>query len=166
MHTNISIFEAKADDLNDVRTLMRHYNAFLGELGVNLCFQDFALELESLPGVYVRPRGNLWIARETLPDGAPGPALGCVAVKPLDATTCEMKRLWIDDSARGLGLGRRLAATSIEFARQHGYTTMKLDTLGARMPAAVSLYLSLGFADTAAYVPNPEADVRYMALTL
>jgi putative acetyltransferase len=158
----ITIREATPHDLNDVRTLMRHYNAFLGELGVDLCFQDFDLELEALPGKYVRPLGNLWIAR----DEAKTP-LGIIAVKPLDGNgVCEMKRLWVEDAAKGLGLGRRLAETSIDFARNANYITMKLDTLGSRMQSAVSLYRSLGFVETTAYVHNPERDVLYMELAL
>jgi putative acetyltransferase len=145
-----------------VRTLMRHYNAFLGTLGVNLCFQDFDLELEALPGKYAPPHGELWIARNeaNLP-------LGIIAVKPLDENgTCEMKRLWVEDAAKGTGLGRALAETSINFARRAGYRHMRLDTLGNRMHSAVALYRKLGFVETEAYVHNPEQDVLYMKLDL
>jgi putative acetyltransferase len=158
----ITIREATHDDLDDVRNLMRNYNAFLGQLGVDLCFQDFDLELEALPGKYVLPLGNLWIARSEA-----NTALGIIAVKPLEENgVCEMKRLWIEDSAKGFGLGRRLAETSIEFARNANYQTMKLDTLGSRMQPAVRLYRSLGFVETNAYVHNPESDVLYMQLVL
>jgi putative acetyltransferase len=158
----ITIREATHDDLDNVRKLMRNYNALLESFGVNLCFQNFEEELAALPSKYVRPKGNLWIAH----DDANSP-LGIIAVKALDETgTCEMKRLWVEDAAKGSGLGRRLAETSIEFARNANYTTMKLDTLGTRMQPAVSLYRSLGFVDTNAYVHNPESDVLYMQLAL
>jgi putative acetyltransferase len=159
---NIAIREASRDDLDSVRTLMRNYNALLESFGVNLCFQNFEEELAALPGKYVRPHGNLWIARSEANE-----ALGIIAVKPLeDDAVCEMKRLWVEDGAKGSGLGRRLAETSIAFAREAGYRTMKLDTLGTRMPAAVALYRKLGFVETQAYVHNPENDVLYMALAL
>lgn len=158
----IAINVATSSDLDDVRTLMRHYNAFLGTLGVNLCFQDFDLELEALPGKYAPPHGELWIARNE----AQTP-LGIIAVKPLDQSrVCEMKRLWVEPAAQGTGLGRALAETSIAFALRAGYQTMKLDTLGSRMHAAVALYRKLGFVETEAYVHNPERDVLYMQLTL
>jgi putative acetyltransferase len=157
-----AIAVATSSDLDDVRTLMRHYNAFLGTLGVNLCFQDFDRELEALPGKYAPPRGELWIARNE--SHAP---LGIIAVKPLDEPdTCEMKRLWVEPAAQGTGLGRALAETSIAFARSAGYRYMKLDTLGNRMGAAVALYRKLGFVETEAYVHNPEQDVLYMQLEL
>jgi putative acetyltransferase len=161
--TSYEIVEATtARDIDDARHLMRQYNAFLGRLGVDLCFQDFDLELEALPGAYVKPRGNLWLAR----DNTDGSALGVIAVKPLADNACEMKRLWVTDAAKGRGLGRTLAQTAIDFARAAGYAEMRLDTLGSRMRAAVALYESFGFVDTAAYVHNPEPDVKYMSLAL
>ncbi|MGL4230421.1 MAG: GNAT family N-acetyltransferase [Casimicrobium sp.] len=153
------VLEATPDDLDDLRALMRRYQTWTQ---INLCFQNFESELAALPGVYVKPRGNLWIARHPKTNEA----LGCIAVKPLEETTCEMKRLWVEDAAKGMGLGRALAETSIAFAREAGYTTMKLDTLRTRMPAAIALYRSLGFVETDAYVHNPEPDVLYMALDL
>lgn len=158
----IDIREARAGDLDDVRQLMRNYNALLESFGVNLCFQNFDEELAALPGKYVQPHGNLWIARDEADQ-----ALGIIAVKPLEEeAVCEMKRLWVEDRAKGTGLGRRLAETSITFARDAGYRTMKLDTLRSRMPTAVALYRKLGFTETTAYVHNPESDVIYMALEL
>jgi putative acetyltransferase len=158
----LAIEVATPSDLGDVRVLMRHYNAFLGTLGVNLCFQDFDLELEALPGKYTPPHGELWIAR----DASRAP-LGIIAVKPLDEPgTCEMKRLWVEPAAQGTGLGRSLAETSIAFAQRAGYRIMKLDTLGNRMQPAVALYRKLGFVETDAYVHNPERDVLYMQLEL
>jgi putative acetyltransferase len=158
----IRIHVATSSDLDDVRTLMRHYNAFLGARGVDLCFQDFDRELGALPGKYTPPHGELWIARNDS-----GTALGIIAVKPLDENgTCEMKRLWVEPAAQGMGLGRALAETSIAFARSAGYRSMKLDTLGDRMHSAVALYRKLGFVETEAYVHNPEQDVLYMKLDL
>jgi putative acetyltransferase len=159
---NFTIREATQNDLADVRALMRNYNALLESFGVNLCFQNFEDELAALPGSYVRPRGNLWTARDEV--NAP---LGIIAVKPLDEIgVCEMKRLWVEDVAKGSGLGRSLANTSIAFARAADYRTMKLDTLRNRMPNAIALYRSLGFIETEAYVHNPEPDVLYMKLDL
>jgi putative acetyltransferase len=153
------IREAAPSDLDDLRALMRRYQSWTQ---IDLCFQNFESELAALPGLYVPPRGNLWIAR----DATSNAPLGCIAVKPLDDTTCEMKRLWVEDVAKGAGLGRVLAETSIAFVREVGYRTMKLDTLRTRMPKAIALYRSLGFVETEAYVHNPEPDVLYMKFDL
>jgi GNAT superfamily N-acetyltransferase len=145
-------------DLEDARSLMRRYAEWTG---VNLCFQNFDAELAALPGKYVPPAGQLWLAR----DGE-GAAKGVIAVRPIDASDCEMKRLWVEPGTQGSGLGRTLATTAIAFARDAGYVRMKLDTLRGRMPAAISLYRTLGFVECEPYIHNPEPDVLYMALDL
>lgn len=145
-------------DIGDARVLMRRYASWTG---VDLCFQNFEAEMAALPGKYVPPGGQLWLAR----DGC-GTAKGVIAVRPIDATVCEMKRLWVEPDTQGSGLGRALATTAIAFARDAGYAQMKLDTLRKRMPAAISLYQTLGFVECEPYVHNPEPDVLYMVLEL
>ncbi len=156
----ISIALAVTDhDINDARDLMRRYAQWTG---VDLCFQNFEAELAELPGKYVAPLGALWLASI---DTSPNP-VGVIAVRPLDRAACEMKRLWVESEAQGLGLGGKLARTAIEFARAAGFVEMKLDTLRNRMPAAIALYRSLGFVETEPYTINPEPDVLYMCLNL
>ena len=144
------------DDLAIVRALFREY---ADRLGVDLCFQGFEAELANLPGDYASPRGQLLLAT----DG--GHALGCVALRPIDAATCEMKRLYVRPEARGLRLGRLLVERLIADARSAGYARICLDTLPA-MTEAQALYHSLGFADIAPYVYNPIAGTRYMGLEI
>lgn len=141
------IREATAGDLQFVRELFREYQA---GLGVDLCFQDFEAELANLPGVYSLPSGNLWVHPH-----------GVVAVKPLEPGICEMKRLYVRPEARGTGLGRELAVTTIEWARSAGYSVIKLDTL-TRLTPAIRLYRSLGFRETTDYNANPIHDVIFM----
>ena len=156
----ISVALANTDhDIIDARNLMRRYAQWTG---IDLCFQSFATELDELPGKYVVPLGALWLARVN-PSENP---VGVIAVRPLDSTVCEMKRLWVEPEAQGLGLGAKLARTAIEFARVAGFVEMKLDTLRERMPAAIALYRSLGFLETEPYTINPEPDVLYMCLNL
>ena len=90
-----------------------------------------------------------------------------MGVRPLhaDPGVCEMKRLYVRDAARSLGVGRLLAEASIAAARELGFTRMVLDTLG-RMTAARALYADLGFRDTLAYYANPDQDVKYLELPL
>jgi putative acetyltransferase len=149
---------ATASDYADARVLFEEY---AGQLGVDLCFQNFSAELEQLPAMYGAPAGRLILART-------GSQLaGCVGVRRLKrlTLTCEMKRLYVRSEARGLGLGRKLAVASVEAGRELGYTRMVLDTLG-RMTAARGIYASLGFRETAPYYPNPNADVNYLELVL
>ncbi len=139
-----------------LRQLLEEYQQ---GLGISLCFQGFDQELAQLPGSYAPPQGRLYLARL-------GPqAVGCVALRPLDAQTAEMKRLYLQPAVQGQGLGRILAERVIEDARQLGYAQMLLDTL-PMMQSAQALYAKLGFRSTQAYVFNPIEGVRYMALGL
>jgi len=155
--TSVELVEASApDDFVAGKALIQEYAA---ALGVDLCFQNFAEELRSLSDIYGPPRGCLLLARQ----GAE--SAGCVAVRPFDGATCEMKRLYVRRQYRGFGLGRRLTEAAIRRARELGYSRIVLDTLQS-MTQANSLYESLGFREIGAYYPNPLSGVRYLALDL
>lgn len=143
-------------DLTAVRQLFREYEAFLQ---VDLDFQSFEDELAGLPGRYSAPDGDLLIGRKG------EDILGCVALRRLDASSCEMKRLYVRPEGRGTGLGRQLADAIIVIARDLDYRIMRLDTL-ARLSEAMQLYESLGFRQTKPYYDNPLSDVVYWALDL
>ncbi len=92
-----------------------------------------------------------------------GEPIGCIALRPFAPHTCEMKRLYVRDAARGLGVGRALAETVISDARGIGYRSMRLDTLPA-MGAAIELYTALGFKRIAPYRENPVEGALFFEL--
>jgi putative acetyltransferase len=148
----MTIRPATTADLDEIRTMLREYAAWLE---VDLCFQNFEEELRGLPGDYAPPRGRLLIA-----EGA-----GCVALRPIDEEICEMKRLFVRPDHRGSGLGRRLVSAIISEARAIGYRRMRLDTM-PKMDRAQGLYASLGFREIAPYRFNPELGTRFLELEL
>jgi GNAT superfamily N-acetyltransferase len=157
--SNVAIRQAStAEDFATARSLFVEYQTWLD---VDLCFQGFAQELETLATVYGPPRGRLLLAHAN--DGSD--AAGCVALRPLDAERCEMKRLFVRLAHHGGGLGRRLIERLIAEAKTIGYRTMVLDTL-PRMQAAQHLYEDFGFRDIPAYYHNPTPGVRYLGLAL
>ncbi|MFO1294124.1 MAG: GNAT family N-acetyltransferase [Rubrivivax sp.] len=161
MQRQIRIVAAEAPaQIEAARTLMREYAA---SLGVDLGFQDFERELAGLPGDYAPPGGALLLA---LVDGA---AAGCGALRPRPdvdyPNACEMKRLYVRDAYRGLGLGRRLAQALIDHATRAGYRSMLLDTLDD-MEAARGLYASLGFEEIPPFYFNPIAGAHYLKVDL
>ena len=145
-----------AEDVAGVRGLFDEYQE---ALGVDLCFQGFDRELAELPGEYVAPRGCLLAVRKH------GELVACVALRQLDAQTCEMKRLYVRASHRGLGLGRALAEAVIAEAKRIGYARMRLDTLPS-MTEAAGLYERLGFREIEPYYPNPVPGARFLQLEL
>jgi GNAT superfamily N-acetyltransferase len=145
-----------AESIEACRALFAEYEK---GLGVSLCFQGFEQELAGLPGAYARPRGRLLLARVA------GMPAGCGALRPLTGTDAEMKRLYVREQFRGMGLGRMLAECLIDDAKAIGYRTLKLDTLPS-MSQAHALYAALRFVETAPYNDNPVAGVRFMSLDL
>jgi putative acetyltransferase len=139
-----------------VRTLFEEYAA---SLDIDLCFQNFDEELRTLPGEYGPPDGTIILAYL---DETPA---GCVALRKLEDKTCEMKRLYVKPECRGKGIGRALVEAVIVHARQIGYASMKLDTLGS-MKEANELYASLGFAECGPYRYNPCTCPVFMELAL
>jgi GNAT superfamily N-acetyltransferase len=150
-----------AADLALVRGLMREYGAYLRANpsgAANICIEGFERELDGLPARYV----TLMVA---FVDGV---AAGCVALKEVgvEEKGCEMKRLWVGDGFRGLGLGRRLVEEAIGWARRNRFGAMYLDTVPAAMPEANRLYEAMGFRRVERYNDNPLADVVFFRLGL
>jgi putative acetyltransferase len=145
------------EELDAFRKLCLEYAA---GLGVDLETQDFSRELAELPGKYAPPAGRILLAM------VHGEAAGCVALRPLEAFACEMKRLYVAPRYRALKLGRALAERLITDARGIGYRTMKLDTIATRMAPAIALYESLGFKRIPAYWNNMLPGAEYMQLEI
>jgi GNAT superfamily N-acetyltransferase len=82
--------------------------------------------------------------------------IGCGAVKHGGGTFSEIKRLWVAESARGLGLGRRLLEALEAEARRHGARSARLDTHRA-LTEAIALYRSSGYVEIPAYNDEPFA---------
>jgi ribosomal protein S18 acetylase RimI-like enzyme len=142
-----------ADALREVRGLLREYVEWLR---VDLGFEEE--DLTGFPGGDAPAAGAILVAR-----GSEGIAVGCVAFRPLDEPgACEMKRLYVRETARSSGLGRRLAVAALEKAGELGYVRMRLDTL-APMKAAQAMYRSLGFEETPPYYADPVPDMIFMA---
>ena len=144
------------EELEEVREIFVEYANFLQ---VDLCFQNFEKELQTLDQVYFPPLGCIILAKDEKK------VVGCIALKPIGEDICEMKRLYVKPAARGKALGKQLVEELIHFAKEAGYKTMKLDTITS-LKDAIKLYRSKGFIETDAYVYNPLPEVLYLQLSL
>jgi putative acetyltransferase len=155
--TGLKILNARAgENLEAVKKLFEEYR---DSLNFDLCFQNFNEELENLPGEYAPPAGFLLLAMYQ------GNTAGCVALRRIDKTICEMKRLYVRPQFRRQGIGRALAEAVIERAQKTGYKQMRLDT-APTMDAARKLYESLGFKKIGPYRYNPLQGAVFMELIL
>ena len=71
-------------------------------------------------------------------------AVGCGAVRRLDETTAEIKRMYVNPSVRGRGIGRALVGALEREARLVGATRIVLET-GTRLASAIKLYEGMGY---------------------
>jgi len=90
-------------------------------------------------------------------------AVGCGAVRRLDEATAELKRMYVDPSVRGRGIGRALVETLEREARQLGVTRIVLET-GTRLAAAIRLYEGMGYERIplfGEYVSSPDTSLCF-----
>lgn len=149
----------QADSPGLVATVRDLFREYAGAIGTDLEYQGFTAELAALPAPYVPPKGALFVAHAGADDA------GCVALRPLDSHTGEMKRLYVRSAYRSWGLGKRLVEAVIDAARQAGYSEIRLDTLPS-MAAAQALYHRLGFVEIPPYNNTHLPGTRFYALRL
>lgn len=124
-----------------------------------LAIQQFSQELDNLEGKYGPPGGRLYLAywRDKL--------AGCVALRQIDETRCEIKRLYVRMVFRGCGIGDRLLDQVIADARDQHYGHILLDTYPF-LKRAVAMYRKRGFYEIEKYLESPIDSTIYMQLDL
>lgn len=121
--------------------------------------QNYQHEIEDLPDKYGPPDGVLHLI---LADGKPA---GCIGLRKLDETRCEMKRLYVRSEYRRHQLGDQLVQRILQDARNLGYKEMLLDTL-PQLDSAIRLYQRHGFDFIPCYNDSPVESTVYMGKTL
>lgn len=112
---------------------------------------DVALSCDPEAVDMVRPRGAFLMA---VADGVP---VGCVGLKGRGGPVAEIKRLWVDPAARGLGLAKRLMQAAESAARGLGIRTLRLDTNSA-LSEAMTLYRRSGWVEIDRFNDDPYPD--------
>ena len=89
--------------------------------------------------------------------------IGSGAIRKLDDTTAELKRIWLLESYQGRGIGFQLINRLFEFALSRGYRRVRLQTSPQQI-RAIKFYKSLGFSEIPSY--NFENGSVSMEITL
>ncbi len=102
-------------------------------------------------GVWMNPPNGRFLVADR-----DGRVVGCGGVQRVDASTVEIKRMWVDASARGIGLGKRLLARLEAEAVALGAERAVLDT-NRVLTEAIAMYTSAGYSPIERYNDNPYA---------
>jgi DNA-binding MarR family transcriptional regulator len=129
----------------------RCIDAYFTELDVR--FEAGFDPVRSVPaeaGELTPPAGLLLLAR------LHGDAIGCGALKLHGPGPAEIKRMWVDPAARGLGVGRRILAELEERARRAGVAIVRLET-NRSLREAIGLYRASGYVEVERFSDEPYA---------
>ena len=131
------------------------FEEYAESLNVDLSFQGFVHELETIDAQYSAPTGALLLAV----DG--NTFVGCAGIRLLDGEIAELKRMYVKNKYRGYHIGVTLLQRSVQTAKELGYKKIRLDTL-ATMDKARQLYNAFGFYEIPQYRFNPLPGTVYM----
>lgn len=146
-----------------IRELFSEYTQMLiasdPGIAAYLKLQNYDAEIAHLQDKYGLPHGRLYLL---LVDGK---AAGCIGLRRLNDTDCELKRLYVRSAFRGHHFAQQLADKIIADARSIGYRAIFLDTLPF-LQEAIALYKKLGFYEIPSYNNSPLDSTIYMKLDL
>ena len=83
--------------------------------------------------------------------------MGCGSLRDLGNGFAEVKRVWISNSARGMGIGSSLMDQLEKKASSEKFSALRLDTNRA-LDEAQSMYRKRGYKEITRYNDNPFAD--------
>jgi len=90
-------------------------------------------------------------------------AVGCGAVRRLDETTAELKRMYVDPSFRGRGVATSILDALEREARMLGVTRLVLET-GTRLTPAIKMYEAMGYTRIplfGEYLSSPDTSICF-----
>ena len=131
------IFETKeCADLEIVKELFVEYSHIQG---AESCFVSFDKELNDLTGYY--SGGAIIVGYE---EDKP---VACVAIRKINDTTCEGKRLFIKPEYRGKGYARIMLKAMTDKASDLGYKELRFTTKPSVMSIGYGLYKRMGYEE-------------------
>ena len=117
-------------------------------INIDLAFQKFDKELEKINTMYSSPHGGIIICKKD------EIFAGCIAIRKIEDTICELKRMYVNPEFQGTGIGKNLLEKALQLAKDCNYKIIRLDTLNYMHPA-IHIYKQHGFYEIDAYYFNP-----------
>jgi DNA-binding MarR family transcriptional regulator len=111
---------------------------------------DPALSISAIAPELRPPAGLLLVA------SLQSEPVGCGALKVHEDAPTELKRMWVAEPARGLGLGRRLLAELEAHAADRPSRIVRLET-NETLGEAIALYRSAGYSEVEPFNDEPYA---------
>jgi putative acetyltransferase len=151
--SGFSIRVATNDDTPAIRAVLlcvRSEYGVLGEIGAD------DADLDDLELNYFRDGGCFEVVEDTAKR-----VLGCAGLLPLNPCRAELCKMYLEKSARGLGLGRRLLGDVLAAARRSAFREVWLET-NSVLTEAITLYKKNGFELVNSDHLLPRCDVAYL----
>ncbi len=123
-------------DLGRIITL--HGKCYDSLPGFGLTFEAFVARTLAEYILDAHANGRIWLAERD------GQLIGCTAIVLRDEQQAQLRWVLVDQSARGLGLGKDLVDRALQYSRDNHCTSMYLETTDG-LPESQNLYESLGF---------------------
>jgi molybdate transport system substrate-binding protein len=138
-HAGFRGFVIRAATAHDAHAVRDVVQRVLGEYGLGLEAQGMDADLADLDAAYAARGGLFEVAV-----GIDGAVAGCCGIYPVDAATCDLRKMYLLKEARGSGLGGRLLRRALAFARGRGFRRVELETASV-LKEAIALYAGAGF---------------------
>ncbi|GAB1266390.1 GNAT family N-acetyltransferase [Aurantivibrio infirmus] len=148
-----AVFPKDEQALHD---LIREYVTWLD---IDLSYQDFESEMLTLNSLFTLPKGQYTFA---IVDDS---IAGGVGFRNMDNSTEEVKRLYVRDAYKGLGLGKLLMENLLNRLRNLNYERVVLDAVPPTH-FAQGLYKAMGFYEISPHSNNPVAGTKFFQFNL
>lgn len=132
--------ELRPGDLG--RVIELHGRCYEELPGFGLPFEAFVAQTIAEYVLGAGKQGCLWLAERG------DELVGCTAIVLREGKRAQLRWVLVDQSARGIGLGKQLVHAALDYSRAQGCASIFLETTDG-LPESQALYEKLGFQETA-----------------
>lgn len=150
----VSPFMIRPATMEDQPAIRELIFPILRSYGFEPCLQTTDHDLSDIKRHYLDCGGHFAVLTED------GRMIGTVAITDAGKGVCELRRMYLAPSHRGLGLGKVLLGHAIETTVRMGFRRLVLET-AAVLVEAISLYQNAGFMPLASEALAPPCDQAF-----